>query len=405
MKIVADQDIFAVERIFGGFGELVLLPGRGIGRQDLVGADALLVRSVRSVDRSLLLDTGVGFVGAATSGLDHIDSEWLGANGVALAHCRGANAWAVVEYCLGAIANLRLAGRIETQRPSIGVVGAGAIGGRLARRMRELGHEVVVCDPPLAELGRAWREFAWRPLPDALDCDIVSLHVPLTTGGRHPSRHLLDAAALARLRPGAVLINASRGGVVDEAALLARLRNGPDLHCVVDVWQNEPEVDAELAARAALATPHIAGYSEQAKWGATAMLARQFAEHFGLARVRFEDAAPGAEPGTKASAKTSMKTNANLAIPGEWGRDRLAHWRIVDRCLGLASLSGRFRRWVLERRADPRPCPPAEAFDRLRQPLLGRQEFTAMKLTGAQVLSRPQQRWLRRLGFALRASR
>ena len=91
-----------------------------------------------------MLDTGVGFVGAATSGLDHIDSEWLGANGVALAHCRGANAWAVVEYCLGAIANLRLAGRIETQRPSIGVVGAGAIGGRLARRMRELGHEVVV---------------------------------------------------------------------------------------------------------------------------------------------------------------------------------------------------------------------------------------------------------------------
>ncbi len=405
MKIVADKDIFAVERIFGGFGELVLLPGRGIGRQDLVDADALLVRSVRAVDRSLLRNTGVGFVGAATSGLDHIDSEWLGANGVALAHCRGANAWAVVEYCLGAIASLRLAGRIETRYPSIGVVGAGAIGGRLARRMRELGHEVVVCDPPLAELGGTRREFAWRPLPDALDCDIVSLHVPLTAGGRHPTRHLLDAAALKRLRPGAVLINASRGGVVDEAALLARLTHGPDLHCVVDVWQNEPEVDAELAAKAALATPHIAGYSEQAKWGATAMLARQFAEHFSLASASREDFAAAEAPGVDAGIKTGAKTGANLAIPGEWGRDRLAHWRVVDRCLGLASLSGRFQRWALERRADPRPCPPAEVFDRLRRPLLARQEFPAIKLTGAQTLSRSQQRWLRRLGFALRASR
>ena len=383
MKIVADRDIFAVEAVFGSLGELVTLPGREITRRELVDADALLVRSVLPVDGPLLAGTGVGFVGSATSGLDHIDTAWLDANGVSLAHCRGANARAVVEYCLGAIARLRLAGCVDVSKPRIGVIGAGAIGGELARTMLGLGHEVVVCDPPLAEAGRKHPDFAWQSLAAALDCDFVSLHVPLTASGRHATRGMLGAAALSTLRPGAVLINASRGGVVDEAALLGRLQSGRLLHCVIDVWQDEPRVNAELAQMADIATPHIAGYSEQAKWGASLMLARQLARHFGV-----DEPAPTATPGP-----------APLAIPLQDAHNALAHWRVVDQCLGLAETSSQCKHWAAQTSQRQSLDSLAKSFDQLRRPRLGRRELASISLSGGEGLPGEQQQWLRRAGF------
>ena len=385
MKIVADRDIFAVEAVFGSLGELVTLPGREITRRELIDADALLVRSVLPVHGPLLQGTGVGFVGSATSGLDHIDSAWLDANGISLAHCRGANARAVVEYCLGAIARLRLAGCIDGSNPRIGVIGAGAIGGELARTMLGLGHEVVVCDPPLAEAGRKHPDFAWQSLAAALDCDIVSLHVPLTASGAHATRGMLGAAALSTLRPGAVLINASRGGVVDEAALLGRLQSGRLLHCVIDVWRDEPRVNAELARMADIATPHIAGYSEQAKWGASLMLARQLALYFGI-----DEPAPTATPGP-----------APLAVPLQDANKALAHWRVVDQCLGLAETSAQCKHWAAQMSQRQSLDSLAKSFDRLRRPRLGRREFAAIRLSGGESLPGEQQQWMRQAGFRL----
>ncbi len=378
MKIVADRDIFAVEQVFGGFGELTLRPGRQISRQDLGGADALLVRSVLPVGPSLLQGTGVGFVGTATSGVDHVDRAWLGENGIALAHCRGANARAVAEYCLGAMAALKIAGRIDGSNRRVGIIGAGAIGGKLARMLLRLGHEVAVCDPPLAEAGRTAPEYPWQSMAAALDCDIVSLHVPLGFRGPHRTAGLLDAAAIARLRPGAVLINASRGGVVDESALLARLMDGPALHCVLDVWASEPSLKAPLAQRASLATPHIAGYSEQAKWRATGMLARRFAAHFAL---------PEAAGPDHRGAGASVEVSASLA------GDRLGHWRVIDHCLGLAELSSRCKHWATGGKQD------AQSFDALRRPRLARQEFPATTVAGSEYLNKTQRQWLRKAGF------
>ena len=378
MKIVADQDIFAVEQAFGGYGELLLRTGRQISRSDLGGADALLVRSVLPVGPSLLQGTGVGFVGAATSGVDHVDTAWLAENGIALAHCRGANARAVVEYCLGAMAALKIAGCIDASNQRVGIIGAGAIGGKLARMLLRLGHEVVVCDPPLAEAGRTAAEYSWQSMAAALDCDIVSLHVPLSLHGPHRTAGLLDAAAIARLRPGAVLIHASRGGIVNEAALLARLKDGPALHCVLDVWASEPSINAPLARRASLATPHIAGYSEQAKRGATGMLARRFAAHFGLLQT-----APARADGVATA----------VEVQPEWENDGLKHWRIIDRCLGLAELSSRCKRWADGGGQNGR------TFDALRRPRLARQEFPATTVAGSQYLEKPRRQWLRQAGF------
>ena len=400
MKIVADQDIFAVERIFSSLGELVLLPGRDISRSDLVDADALLVRSVRAVDRALLAETGVRFVGTATSGVDHVETRWLDDAGIAFAHARGANAPAVVEYCLGALARLTLAGRIDQTPRRVGVIGAGAVGGHLARRLQDLGYEVAVCDPPLAEAAQAKTgplsgserasAFEYQPMEAALDCDIVSLHVPLTRAGRHATAGMLDADALARMRPGAVLLQASRGGVVDEQALLARLSSGPELHCVIDVWENEPAVNAALAEKASLATPHIAGYSEQAKWSASLMLARQLAAHFNLPRFDLDPAGG---------------TNSSLSVPPEWASDGAAHWRVVDRCMALADSSSRFKRWA--KQSDPKGNPEsiAREFDGMRKPRLRRQEFSAIRLSGAETLTNQQRNWLAGAGFSLQPIR
>ena len=390
MKIVADQDIHAVEEIFRPLGELVLLPGRSISRRELVGADALLVRSVLTVDRGLLEGTGVRFAGTSTSGVDHVDTRWLREAGIAFAHARGANAPAVVEYCLGALARLNLAGRVDPKARRIGVIGAGAVGGRLARKLQALGYEITVCDPPLEDAARAnpgqASGFAYQSMEAALDCDIVSVHVPLTRTGRHATAGMLDAAALARLRPGAALLQTSRGGVVDEQALLERLSSGPELHCVIDVWENEPVINAALAEKASLATPHIAGYSEQAKRAACLLLARQLAAHFEL--PRFETAAPGGAVST-------------LDIRPAWAKDDLGHWRIIDYCMALSGPSLQLKRRAAAARASRDLALIAKEFDRMRKPRLHRQEFSATRLIGAEALANRQRSWLARAGFPI----
>ena len=388
MRIVADREIFAVDRILQPLGDLVLLPGRNIARQDLKYADALIVRSVLKVDRELLEGTSVLFVGTATSGADHVDTLWLREAGIAFANARGANASAVAEYCLGALARLLLEGRIDPKARRIGIIGAGAIGSLLAHRMHALDFEVVVCDPPLAEVGQA--EFDYQSMDVALDCDIVSLHVPLTHAGRHATAGMLDADAIARLRPGAALLHTSRGGVVDEQALLNRLASGPDLHCVIDVWENEPFVSAALAAGATLATPHIAGYSEQAKWKAGLILARQLAAHFQLPQ-----SVPAASGGS----------GAKLIVQPEWARDGMSHWRVMDQCMRLHELSARFKDWAAAADFARDPERYALEFDRMRKPILRRQEFPATRLSAAELLTEQQRRRLLESGFALQEMR
>lgn len=392
MKIVADQEIFAVDRIFQPLGDLVLLPGRSIARADLEHADALIVRSVLKVDRELLEGTSVRFVGTATSGADHVDTQWLREAGIVFAHSRGANAPAVAEYCLGALARLLLEGRIDPKALRTGIIGAGAIGSLLARRMHDLDFEVVVCDPPLAEAGQA--EFEYQSMDAALDCDIVSLHVPLTFAGGHATAGMFGAEAIASLRPGAALLHTSRGGVVDEQALLNRLASGPDLHCVIDVWENEPFVNAALAARATLATPHIAGYSEQAKWKAGLILARQLAAHFRL---------PHSIPAT------SGGSGANLTIQPEWARDGMCHWRIMDHCMRLHELNVQFKDWAAAADPDPDlekgPEQFTLEFDRMRKPILRRQEFSATRLGAAELLTENERHLLRGAGFTHQAMR
>lgn len=274
MRIVADENIPLLDEFFAGFGEIRRLPGRAIDHAALADAELLLVRSVTRVDRALLAGGAVRFVGTCTIGTDHLDLDYFQQAGIGWASAPGCNARGVVDYVLGSLLVLAEQQGVALPTRTYGVVGAGQVGARLVEVLRGLGWRVLVCDPPrqAAEGG----DFV--SLEQLLaECDVLSLHTPLD----RTTHHLLDAERLARLKPGAWLINASRGAVVDNAALRELLGCRGDLQAVLDVWEGEPQVDVELAGLCRIATPHIAGYSLDGKLRGTAQIYQAACRYFG----------------------------------------------------------------------------------------------------------------------------
>ncbi|MBM7062153.1 4-phosphoerythronate dehydrogenase PdxB [Pseudomonas sp. UL073] len=288
MRILADENIPLVDAFFGGFGAIRRLPGRAIDHAALADTEVLLVRSVTQVNRQLLQGSAVRFVGTCTIGTDHLDLDYFREAGIAWSSAPGCNARGVVDYVLGSLLALAEAQGVELATRRYGVVGAGQVGGRLVEVLRGLGWNVRVCDPPrqAAEGG----DFV--ALEEILaECDTISLHTPLDAS----TRHLFNAERLAQLRPGAWLINASRGAVVDNAALRALLEERDDVEAVLDVWEGEPQVDPQLAALCAIATPHIAGYSLDGKLRGTAQIYQALCAHLGQpAEVGLNELMPAA---------------------------------------------------------------------------------------------------------------
>ncbi len=278
MLLVADENIPLLDEFFADFGEIRRYPGRSISAEQVRDADALLVRSVTRVDEALLAGSRVRFVGTCTIGTDHLDLAYFARAGIHWASAPGCNARGVVDYVLGSLLALAEQTGQRLDQLVYGVVGAGQVGSRLVRVLQGLGWQVRVCDPPRqAAEGGDFVELAQI----LGECDVISLHTPLTRDGAHPTHHLIGAAQLQALKPGAWLINASRGAVVDNAALRAHLEADADLEVVLDVWEGEPQVDVELAALCQLATPHIAGYSLDGKLRGTAMIYEAFCAFLG----------------------------------------------------------------------------------------------------------------------------
>ena len=280
MLIVADENIPLLDAFFQGFGEIRRVPGRSIDRATVEQADVLLVRSVTNVNRALLEGSKVRFVGTCTIGTDHLDLDYFQRAGIQWSSAPGCNARGVVDYVLGSLQTLAEIEGADLNQRTYGVVGAGEVGGRLVKVLKGLGWNVLVCDPPrqIAEDGD------YVSLEQIIEqCDVISLHTPLTKSGNGSTWHLFDRERLNRLKPGAWLINASRGPVVDNAALRDVLLSREDLQAVLDVWEGEPEVDVDLADLCMLATPHIAGYSLDGKQRGTAQIYQAFCAHLGQA--------------------------------------------------------------------------------------------------------------------------
>ena len=281
MKILADQNIPQVAAAFGDLGEVELMPGREIRRADLQDCHCLITRTVTRVDAALLQDTPVEFVGTATIGTDHIDLDYLADSGIGFSNAAGCNAESASEYVISGLFALSRRKGFDPLQMRAGIIGFGNVGSRLRQKLDLLGIECLVCDPPLQNSGQSSQTFI--DLDTILrECNLISLHVPLTQCGMYPTYHLMNIKRLQSLRDGCVLINAARGEVVDNQALLELLTRRDDLHVFLDTWENEPLVSRELLQRVDLATPHIAGYSVEGRLRGTQMVLDAAASHFNL---------------------------------------------------------------------------------------------------------------------------
>ncbi len=285
MNIVVDANIPFAEKAFSVFGNVRVASGRQIDHTLVKDADLLLVRSVTRVDRALLENTTVRFVGTATIGTDHVDADYLAGRGIAFVSAPGSNARSVAEYVACALVHVFEGDPEALSRRTLGVIGKGNVGSRVLSIAYGLGMRCLVCDPPLERAGGG-KEFV--PLDETIrGSDIVTLHVPLTDSGAYPTRYLVDAKFIGRMKPSAMLINTSRGRVVREAALLSlRNRLGP---VVLDVWEDEPAIGLKTLAAADIATPHIAGYSYDGKVRGCRMLFNAVAAFLNR-KVQWDDA-------------------------------------------------------------------------------------------------------------------
>ncbi len=283
MRIVADENIPYVHEAFDRLGTVETRTGRALTAEDVADADVLLVRSVTKADANLLGSSNVRFVGTATIGTDHIDQAYLASRGIAFGSAAGSNANSVAEYVM---AQLLVMGRrlgIDWRGKTLGVVGVGNIGTLVVRNAEALGMRVLQNDPPRA---RAEGPDAFVDLDTVCaEADVITMHTPLNREGPDKTVHLFDADRLATLRPDVLVMNAGRGPVIDNAALRDALEQGRIRAACLDVWETEPDVDAGLLSKVAVASPHIAGYSFDGKVAGTKMLFDAVCAHLDLSET------------------------------------------------------------------------------------------------------------------------
>lgn len=274
IRVLVDENIPVPDITFLEGLELIKCSGRDIKPADLEGVDALLVRSVTRVDSLLLEGSGVRFVGSATAGFDHLDTDYLNQACVEHFHAAGSNAQSVVDYVLCCLAALG----VDPREGRVGILGCGQVGGLLYKRLQKLQIECRCYDPFLTATDQA----DLADLEQAVQSDILCLHTPLTTDGPYPTENMLGYAELSLLPKDSVVINAGRGGVINEAAL-KKLKSGrPDVRLVMDVWENEPDIDEGLIDLCEIVTPHIAGYSAAAKQRGSQMVFGELFKYFGI---------------------------------------------------------------------------------------------------------------------------
>ncbi len=280
MKIVCDNKIPFLRGALEPYAEVVYLPGAQTTAEVVKDADALITRTRTICNEALLAGSSVKAIATATIGFDHIDTAWCEANGIAWSNAPGCNSWSVKQYISSVLAVLAQRHGLRLDALTLGVVGVGNVGSKVAEVGRAFSMRVLLNDPPRE---RAEGRGAFTDLDTLLEeSDIVTVHVPLTRSGADATWHLFDAGRLARMRPSQILINSSRGPVVDNAALRDTLRNGGLKAAVLDVWEGEPDLDPELVGLLDIATPHIAGYSADGKANGTTMSVRYLAKQLGL---------------------------------------------------------------------------------------------------------------------------
>lgn len=281
MKIIIDNKIpFIREAASQIADEVIYLPGNAFTPQAVRDADALIVRTRTRCNFELLEGSRVKFIATATIGFDHIDTAYCRQAGITWTNALGCNSASVAQYIESSLLLLQADYGKRLNEMTIGIVGVGNVGSKVAAVARRLGMQVLQNDLPRAEEegGNAFTSLAHI----AREADVITFHVPLYKEGKYKTLHLADDAFFGALVRQPILINTSRGEVVETDALLTALRTGAVSEAIIDVWEGEPDISLELLSRAMIATPHIAGYSADGKANATRMSLDALCHHFGI---------------------------------------------------------------------------------------------------------------------------
>lgn len=290
MKIVADCRIPFLRGLLEPFADVVYLPGREISKKNIQDADAILVRTRTLCSRELLEGTSIRFIGTATIGYDHIDTNFCRSNNIHWVNAPGCNAWAVAQYVTSSILCFAKKYGFDPSDKTIGIIGVGQVGQKVERCSRLLNINVLLNDPPRA---RNEGEKNFETLERlSSECDILTLHPNLSKDGPDKTHHLLDDVFFAKLKKPIFLINTARGSIVETNALKSAIKKGKVIDCALDCWENEPNIDQELMNFSTITTPHIAGYSSDGKANASRMILEQLNAFFDLRMPRLTPQLP-----------------------------------------------------------------------------------------------------------------
>lgn len=282
MKIVADRDIPFLQGVLEPFAEVVYLRGDEIKPSDVSDADAILTRSRTMCNPAMLAGSKVKFIGTATIGYDHIDTSYCSWQGITVATAKGSNARGVLQWVSASLAWLSENRGLKPSGTTLGIVGVGNIGSLVKKYAAEWGYKVMCSDPPREYSEKLTPHDGFHPLRKIIaQSDIITMHTPLTIAGPDATYHMINREFLTSIKKDAVVINSSRGPVAEPDALrmaVGDTRRG----FIIDTWNNEPDIDRKVLEGVLLGTPHIAGYSQQGKATATAMIVNGLASKFGL---------------------------------------------------------------------------------------------------------------------------
>jgi erythronate-4-phosphate dehydrogenase len=280
MKIVCDNKIPFLKGALEPYADVVYLPGKDTTAEVLKDADAVITRTRTKCNETTLKGSSVKMIATATIGFDHIDTEWCEQNGIEWTNAPGCNSWSVRQYMASLLVQILNHYNLDRHNCTLGVIGVGNVGSKVAEIASILGLKVLLNDPPRA---RKEGNAGFVSLDEIIEkSDIITCHVPLQRNGQDATFHLFDQERISQLKPHQILINTSRGEVVDNKSLKAALQNKMIKAASLDVWENEPDIDTELMELLFTATPHIAGYSLDGKANGTWMSVQAIGRKFNL---------------------------------------------------------------------------------------------------------------------------
>ncbi|PSW11412.1 4-phosphoerythronate dehydrogenase [Photobacterium rosenbergii] len=370
MKILIDENMPYAEALFSQLGEVISKPGRTMTAEDLLDVDALMIRSVTKVNADLLTKANkLKFVGTATAGQDHVDETLLAEKGITFTAAPGCNKVGVAEYVLSSLMVLGQQQGFSVFDKKVGIIGAGNVGSYLAQCLDALGIPYLLNDPIKEQQGDSRSFHTLEEIRS--QCDVITMHTPITKSGEHPTHHLVDDAFISDLQPGAILINAARGPVVDNQALKRALKQslsgeGKKLTAVLDVFEHEPQVDLELLPLLAFATPHVAGYGLEGKARGTTMVYNSFCQFLGLDKA------------VSASSLLPVAPVPQVTLSCLWDEPTL--FTLTQLIYDVRRDDGLFRREMGQ--TEEGSPEMASAFDRMRKNYWDRREYSAITVAG-----------------------